>query len=145
GFYEDVAELPPAIAEQWQRLPFDEAGFLGGAGLTTPAGEQGRSVLEQTRSRPTCEINGISGGYPGDGFKTVIPSKASAKTSFRLVSGMDPAKIRNAFRAHVRARLPADATVTFREHGGSPAISVPTDGPFLRQAAAALQAEWGRE
>ena len=145
GFYEDVAELPPAIAEQWQRLPFDEAGFLGGAGLTTPAGEQGRSVLEQTRSRPTCEINGISGGYTGDGFKTVIPSKASAKISFRLVSGMDPAKIRNAFRAHVRARLPADATVTFREHGGSPAISVPTDGPFLRQAAAALQAEWGRE
>ena len=145
GFYEDVLELPPDIAAQWQNLPFDETAFLGGAGLTTPAGEQGRSVLEQTRSRPTCEINGISGGYTGAGFKTVIPAKASAKISFRLVSGMDPQKIRAAFRAHVRERLPADATVSFREHGGSPAISVPTDGPFLRRAAAALREEWGRE
>ncbi|HEV7274769.1 MAG TPA: M20/M25/M40 family metallo-hydrolase [Devosiaceae bacterium] len=145
GFYEDVLELPPDIAAQWQNLPFDEAAFLGGAGLTTPAGEQGRSVLEQTRSRPTCEINGISGGYTGEGFKTVIPSKASAKISFRLVSGMDPTKIREAFRAHVRERLPTDATVSFREHGGSPAIAVPTDGPFLRSAAAALHEEWGRE
>ena len=87
---------------------------MRGAGLTTPAGEQGRSVLEQTRSRPTCEINGITGGYTGDGFKTVIPARASAKISFRLVSGMDPIKIRDAFRAHVRARLPADASVTFK-------------------------------
>jgi acetylornithine deacetylase/succinyl-diaminopimelate desuccinylase-like protein len=145
GFYEDVLELPPDIAAQWENLPFDEAAFLGGAGLTTPAGEQGRSVLEQTRSRPTCEINGISGGYTGEGFKTVIPSKASAKISFRLVADMDPQKIREAFRAHVRARLPDDATVTFHEHGGSPAISVPTYGPLLRRAATALTEEWGRE
>jgi acetylornithine deacetylase/succinyl-diaminopimelate desuccinylase-like protein len=145
GFYDDVRELPPDIAAQWQNLSFDEAGFLGGAGLTTPAGEQGRSVLEQTRSRPTCEINGISGGYTGEGFKTVIPATARAKISFRLVSAMEPQKIREAFRAHVRARLPADATVTFHEHGGSPAISVPTDGPLLRRAATALADEWGQE
>jgi acetylornithine deacetylase/succinyl-diaminopimelate desuccinylase-like protein len=145
GFYDDVAELPPEIAAQWKRLPYDEAAFLGGAGLTTPAGEAGRSVLEQTRSRPTCEINGITGGYTGEGFKTVIPARASAKISFRLVSGMDPRKIREAFRAHVRDRLPPDATASFREHGGSPAIAVPTDGPFVRRAAAALGEEWGRE
>ncbi len=145
GFYDDVAELPDDIAALWKRLPYDEKAFLAGAGLTTPAGEQGRSVLEQTRSRPTCEINGITGGYTGEGFKTVIPAKASAKISFRLVSGMDPVKIRAAFRAHVQARLPADATVTFREHGGSPAISVPTDGPFLSKAARALSDEWGNE
>ncbi|MBK8085554.1 MAG: M20/M25/M40 family metallo-hydrolase [Devosia sp.] len=145
GFYDDVAELPAEIAALWKRLPYDEAAFLKGAGLTTPAGEKGRSVLEQTRSRPTCEINGITGGYTGDGFKTVIPAKASAKISFRLVSGMDPAKIRAAFRRHVEDRLPPDASVSFREHGGSPAVSVPTDGPFLRKAAGALAEEWGNE
>jgi acetylornithine deacetylase/succinyl-diaminopimelate desuccinylase-like protein len=145
GFYDDVAELPADIAEMWKRLPYDEAAFLKGAGLTTAAGEKGRSVMQQTRSRPTCEINGITGGYTGDGFKTVIPAKASAKISFRLVSGMDPRKIRDAFRAHVRARLPADATVTFKEHGGSPAVVVPHDGPFLRRAAKALSEEWNHE
>lgn len=145
GFYDDVAELPAEIAAQWKRLPYDEAAFMKGAGLTTPAGEKGRSVLEQTRSRPTCEINGITGGYTGDGFKTVIPAKASAKISFRLVSGMDPRKIRAAFRKHVTDRLPPDATVSFHEHGGAPAVSVPTDGPFVAKAAAALKDEWGNE
>ena len=145
GFYDDVRELPPDIAAQWKALPYDEAAFLAGAGLTTPAGEQGRSVLEQTRSRPTCEINGITGGYTGDGFKTVIPAEASAKISFRLVADMDPDRIRKAFRAHVEARLPADARATFKEHGGSPGVSVPTDGDFLRRAATALKEEWGNE
>lgn len=145
GFYDGVAELPADIAAQWQRLPFDESAFLAGAGLTSAAGEQGRSVLEQTRSRPTCEINGIIGGYTGEGFKTVIPAKASAKISFRLVGDMDPDKVRAAFRKHVTDRLPPDAKVTFKAHGGSPAVSVPTDGVFLRQAATALAEEWGTE
>ena len=79
-------------------------------------------MLEQTVSRPTCEINGMTGGYTGEGFKTVIPAKASAKISFRLVSNMDPDKIRAAFRQHVRDRLPPDATVTFKQHGGSRAV-----------------------
>ncbi len=145
GFYDDVKELPADVAALWQRLPYDEAGFMAGAGLTTAAGEKGRSVLEQTRSRPTCEINGISGGYTGEGFKTVIPARASAKISFRLVSEQDPVKIRAAFRKHVTDRLPPDATVTFHEHGGSPAVTVPTDGPFVARAARALEAEWGHE
>lgn len=145
GFYDDVEELPAHVAEQWQRLPFDAAGYLGAVGLSEPAGEQGRSVLEQITSRPTCEINGITGGYTGEGFKTVIASKASAKVSFRLVSNQDPDKIRAAFRAHVQARLPSDCTVVFKEHGGSPATVIPADGPFLTKALAALGAEWGRE
>jgi acetylornithine deacetylase/succinyl-diaminopimelate desuccinylase-like protein len=145
GFYDDVKELPEDVAALWKRLPYDEKGFMAGAGLTTAAGERGRSVLEQTRSRPTCEINGITGGYTGDGFKTVIPAKASAKISFRLVSDMDPVKIRAAFRKHVTDRLPPDATVAFHGHGGSPAVTVPTDGPFVARAAQALQDEWGKE
>jgi acetylornithine deacetylase/succinyl-diaminopimelate desuccinylase-like protein len=145
GFYDDVDEITAELAAQWQALGFDDAAYLAGVGLRIPAGEQNRSVLEQIWSRPTCEINGMSGGYTGDGFKTVIPSKASAKISFRLVSRMDPSKIRDAFRAHVRARIPADCSVTFREHGGSPAITVPSSGPFVSKALDALTSEWGKE
>jgi len=145
GFYDDVAEVPDAIKAQWQGLGFDQAAFLAEAGLSIPAGENARSVLEMIWARPTCEINGMMGGYTGDGFKTVIPSKASAKISFRLVSGMDPKKIRAAFRKHVEARIPADCSVTFKEHGGSPAITVPRDGKYLQQALGALTGEWNKE
>ena len=145
GVYDDVEELPPAVAEQWRHLGFDEAEFLGSVGLSIPAGEKGRSVLQQIWSRPTCEINGMIGGYTGDGFKTVIPAKASAKVSFRLVARQDPVKIREAFRAHVRARVPADCSVNFLEHGASAAIAVPTEGAHLRNTVKALTDEWGRE
>lgn len=144
GFYDDVADIPPALKAQWQGLGFDEAAFLGEAGLSVPAGEQDRSVLEMLWARPTCEINGMIGGYTGDGFKTVIPAKASAKISFRLVSGMQPDKIRAAFRAHVEALVPADCSVQFHPHGGSPAITVPSDGVHLRRALEGLSAEWGK-
>lgn len=145
GFYDGVEELPEAVKAQWARLPFDAKRFLGDVGLSIPAGEAGRSVLEQIWARPSCEINGISGGYTGEGFKTVIPAKASAKVSFRLVAGQDPDAIREAFRAHVRARVPADCRVSFTSHGASPAIAMPADGPFLRRALGALTAEWGKE
>jgi acetylornithine deacetylase/succinyl-diaminopimelate desuccinylase-like protein len=145
GFYDDVKEVDATTMASWKTLGFDGAAFLRDVGLSIPAGEQSRSVLEQTWSRPTCEINGMIGGYTGDGFKTVIPSKASAKISFRLVADMDPDKIRAAFRAHVRARVPADCSVEFIEHGGSRAISVPTTGKYLQQARAALADEWGRQ
>jgi acetylornithine deacetylase/succinyl-diaminopimelate desuccinylase-like protein len=145
GFYDDVEEISPELKAQWEGLGFDAAEFLAEAGLSIPAGEQSRSVLETVWSRPTCEINGMSGGYTGDGFKTVIPAKASAKISFRLVSNMDPHKIRAAFRKHVEDRLPADCSVRFTEHGASPAITVPSDGAQLRQALDALSAEWGKQ
>jgi acetylornithine deacetylase/succinyl-diaminopimelate desuccinylase-like protein len=145
GFYDGVTELPPDISELWKALAFDDKGYLGEIGLSVPAGEKGRSVLEQITSRPTCEINGMWGGYLGKGFKTVIPAKAGAKISFRLVAGQDPVKIRAAFRAHVQKRLPADCSVTFAAHGGSPAVAVPFDGKFLGLARQALKDEWGRD
>jgi acetylornithine deacetylase/succinyl-diaminopimelate desuccinylase-like protein len=145
GFYDGVQELPAEVKDQWNRLPFDDAGFLAQVGLSIPAGETGRSVLEQVWARPTCEVNGIIGGYTGEGFKTVIPSKASAKVSFRLVAGQDPDKVREAFRAHVHARMPADCTVAFKGQGGSPALSLPLDGPWLKPTMDALTEEWGRE
>ena len=145
GFYDGVGELPDEIRKQWDQLGFDAAEFLGDIGLKEPAGEVGRSVLEQIWSRPTAEVNGIFGGYTGTGFKTVIPAEASAKVSFRLVGDQDPAKIREAFRAFVRQKIPADCSVAFTGHGGGGAIRLPVDGPWLRKARQALADEWGIE
>ena len=145
GFYEGVGEIPDEIKAQWAGLDFDGTEFLGEVGLSVPAGEKGRSVLEMIWARPTLEVNGIIGGYTGDGFKTVIPARASAKVSFRLVGDQDPAKLRESFRAFIRQRIPADCTVEFHEHGGSPALRLPFDGPYLARARDALAAEWGTE
>ncbi len=145
GFYDGVPELDPALKAQWDALPFDPQAFLGAVGLSVPAGEKGRSVLEMTWSRPTCEVNGMGGGYQGDGFKTVIPSKASAKVSFRLVFEQDPHKVREAFRAFVRGRVPADCSVEFLEHGAGRAIRFPIEASAFQKARQALTDEWGRE
>jgi acetylornithine deacetylase/succinyl-diaminopimelate desuccinylase-like protein len=145
GFYDGVEDLPADVAAQWRALNFDEGAFLGALGLGVPAGEKGRSVLEQVWSRPTCDVNGIVGGYTGEGTKTVLPARASAKVSFRLVGAQDPQKIVESFHAFVRARLPADCRASFHAHGASPAISLPFSSPMLQKARAALTAEWGRE
>lgn len=143
GFYDGVPELPQDIAQQWQALDFDHGAFLGGVGLSQPAGEQDKTPLEMIWSRPTAEVNGINGGYTGDGFKTVLPSKASAKVSFRLVGQQDPHAIRENFRDWVRAQLPEDVTADFHGHGASPASQMATDHPAFEQARAVLGAEWG--
>ena len=144
GFYDGVDPIPEHIARQWNDLPFDEENHLRGIGQTSQAGEAGKGVLEKVWARPTCDINGIIGGYTGEGTKTVIPSKASAKVSFRLVGRQDPQKIGAAFREFVRARLPEGCEATFIDHAGSPAIEIPSDSPHLTRAAAALEAEFGR-
>ena len=144
GFYDGVEELSPELRAQWDALGFDEAAFLAEVGLSVPAGETGRGVLESLWARPTCEVNGITGGYTGDGFKTVLPSKATAKISFRLVGQQDPAAISAAFREMVRGLIPADCSVTFKEHGGSPASVMATSDPAFERARAALSDEWPR-
>ncbi len=142
GFYEGVPELPADLRAQWERLGFDETAFLGEVGLSIPAGEAGRSGLEMIWSRPTCEVNGIRGGYAGAGFKTVLPSEASAKISCRLVGTQDPEAIRESLRTMVRALVPADCEVTFHAHGGSTASVMATDDPAFEAARQALSAEW---
>ena len=143
GFYNGVPELPEALRKQWASLKFDPTAFLGAVGLSVPAGERGRSVLEMIWSRPTCDINGMGGGYQGEGFKTVIPSQASAKVSFRLVFDQDPHAVRAAFRDFVRVRVPADCRVQFKEHGSGRAIRFPINHPAFQRARDALTAEWG--
>jgi acetylornithine deacetylase/succinyl-diaminopimelate desuccinylase-like protein len=145
GFYDGVPDLPERLRDEWARLPFDAAAFLGEIGLRNPAGERGRSALEQVWSRPTAEVNGMIGGYVGAGFKTVIPAEAAAKVSFRLVFDQDPDAVRAAFRAFVRERLPDDCGVEFREHGGSRAVAFDWSAPAFARARAALSEEWGRE
>ncbi len=98
--------------------------------------------MEQIWARPTCETNGIWGGYTGDGFKTVLPSKASAKISFRLVGTQDPFAIRESFRKMVTEMLPPDCKAEFRDHGASPASVMSTENPAFEQARVALSAEW---
>ena len=144
GFYDGIRGPSPAELASWRALGFDEAGFLGGVGLSAPAGEKGRTVLEQLWSQPTAEINGIVGGYGGPGTKTVIPAQATAKLSFRLVPGQEPAKVLSRLHRFVAERLPADARVTYAHEGGSPAVGFDTSAPAFRAAARALQAEWGK-
>jgi len=144
-FYDGVEETPTQIKKSWDGLGMTAEKFLGEIGLSIPSGEKGRSVLELVWARPTAEFNGISGGYEGDGFKTVIAAKASAKVSFRLVHNQDPEKIRENFRAFVRARVPADCSVEFEKHGGSPALQLAYDSPFLLKAKSALSDEWPKE
>ena len=142
-FYVGVPETPKQVLDQWASLGLTSDSFLKPIGLSEPAGEKGRMLIEMVQSRPTCDVNGIIGGYTGVGAKTVIAAEASAKVSFRLVGDQDPAKIRDAFHAHVHARLPKDCTVEFISHKGSPAITLPFDMPDLVAAKSALHDEWG--
>ncbi|MBE0692018.1 MAG: dipeptidase [Aquamicrobium sp.] len=144
GFYDGVEETPSQVKASWDALGLTAEKFLGEVGLSVPAGEKGRSLLELVWARPTAEFNGISGGYEGEGFKTVIAAEASAKVSFRLVHKQDPQKIRAAFRAFVEARLPADCRATFKAHGGSPAIQLAYDSPIVTKAKNALSDEWNK-
>ena len=145
GFYDDVKDLPSDIKADLKALDLTAEKFLGPIGLKNPAGEKDRLVIEQVTTRPTAEINGIIGGYTGEGAKTVIPGEASAKVSFRLVGEQDPEKIRDAFRDFVRARLPGDCKVEFGNFALAPAIQLSFDNPALTKARSVLAEEWGHK
>ena len=145
GFYDGVEELSDQLRADWESLGFDAGDFLSSVGLKHPVGERGRMALEMVWNRPTFEINGITGGYTGEGFKTVLPAEARAKVSFRLTGTQDPQAIREAFRAHVRAAMPEDCAVTFQNHGASPASRMDISDPAFTVARNALSQEWGRE
>jgi amidohydrolase len=145
GFYDSVKDLPPDILAQWKKLDLTPEKFLKPIGLSVPAGEKGRLLIEQVSSRPTCDVNGIIGGYTGEGSKTVIPAQASAKVSFRLVEGQDPVKIRKAFREYVTSRLPKDCSAEFGDHSSGAAIALDWNMKPLVAARQALTDEWGKE
>lgn len=145
GFYDAVNAVSPEQARQWDALGFDERAFLGGIGLSDPAGEAGVPALQRLWARPTADINGIWGGYTGAGAKTVIAAAARAKISFRLVPRQDPNAVLQGFKAFVNSRLPAGAKVEYDVFGLAQPIEVPTDSRWVGAARAALTDEFGRE
>ena len=140
-----MPELPEALRAAWDKLDFDAEALLARSQPERARRAAGSSVLEQTQARPTCEINGMGGGYQGEGFKTVIPAVASAKVSFRLVFDQDPEKIRESFRAYVSSHVPADCGVEFIGHGSGMAVAFDTEGGHFQSVKRALSDEWGRE
>ena len=145
GFYDGVSELPADIKADLEGLGLTSEKFLGPIGLKIPAGEKDRMLIELVTTRPTAEINGIIGGYTGEGAKTVIPGEASAKVSFRLVGDQDPIKVRDNFRAFVRERMPSDCKVEFGNFGLGGALQLSFDNPALNKARAVLGEEWGKK
>lgn len=143
GFYDDIEDLGE-LDRAWQSLAFDEAAFLGTAGLARSTGEAGCSTLQRIWSRPTCDLNGVFGGYTGAGAKTVIPAKATAKLSCRLVPGQDARKIKDGFQAFLDARMPKGCRYQLDQLGAAPALKVSTDSPYLRAAEAALNDVFGK-
>ena len=145
GFYDAVHEWPARVLEQMRALPFDEESFRAETGSPALGGERGVTVLERLWTRPTCEVNGLLSGYTGEGAKTVLPAKAMAKVSCRLVPDQDPAEIERLMRAHVERVTPAGVTVTVTAlHGGRPWRGE-LGGPLFDAARRALAAAFGRE
>lgn len=144
GFYDRVRPVPPEIAARWKALDFDEKEYLGGAGVSVARGEEGFTTLERMWARPTCDCNGILGGYTGPGGKTVIPSQASSKVSFRLVPEQNPDEVFRSLEAFVKTHTEPGCTVEVHRHAGSPAIRVPIDSPWLAAASRGLERVYGK-
>jgi acetylornithine deacetylase/succinyl-diaminopimelate desuccinylase-like protein len=144
GFYDDVEPLSEADREAIAALPFDDAAYLQRLGLPALVGEVGYSTLERRGTRPTLDVNGLWGGFQGDGSKTIIPAHAHAKVSCRLVAAQDPDRIFEAFKAYVEEIAPPGVTTTVRLLGGGLPSLTPMDHPATRAAARALEATFGR-
>ncbi len=145
GFYDRVADWDPEVRAQIRTLPFDEEQFLGETGAPTLGGERGYSTLERIWTRPTCEVNGLLSGYTGEGAKTVLPAKAMAKVSCRLVPDQTPDEIERLIRTHIEREAPAGVRVTLRTlHGGMP-WRAPLTGPLYDAGRRALAKAFGRE
>ncbi|HEX2755491.1 MAG TPA: dipeptidase [Candidatus Limnocylindrales bacterium] len=144
GFYDDVVELTTDERAMVDALPFDEADYLARLGLPELHGERGYSTLERRGSRPTLDVNGLWGGFQGEGSKTIIPAHAHAKISCRLVTAQDPDRIFAAFRDHILAMAPAGVRVDVRQLGGGRPSLTPIDHPATQAAARALEATFGQ-
>jgi acetylornithine deacetylase/succinyl-diaminopimelate desuccinylase-like protein len=145
GFYDDVKPLEGWERKQFAELPFNEAAFKNFVGLNELVGEQGFSSPERKWARPTCDVNGLTSGYQGEGAKTIIPARASAKVSFRLVPNQDPAKIASSFRQFVQTRLLPGVKCEIKQHGLSPAALVAVESPGVQAAVRAIEAGFGRK
>ncbi len=145
GFYDDVVALTDSEREQWKTLPFDEKQYRDDLEVDALLEEEGYGVLERTWARPTFEVNGFLSGFTGDGSKTVLPAKAMAKISMRLVAHQDPAVIMDAVEAHLRAVTPPGVRIEVtRMQGGKPWMT-PRDHPVMQAAGRAMKRAFGTD
>jgi acetylornithine deacetylase/succinyl-diaminopimelate desuccinylase-like protein len=145
GFYDDVLPLTQTEKLAFAKLPYDEQHYKDELKLPGLFGEEGFTTYERTWARPTCDINGLSGGYQGHGAKTIIPAKASAKVSMRLVPSQDPKKIEAAFMQTLRDRCPKTVKIEFAQHSLGAAVVVPIDSRPIKMAAEAIKQGFGVE
>jgi acetylornithine deacetylase/succinyl-diaminopimelate desuccinylase-like protein len=145
GFYDSVAKLSPAERKALNTLPWKKKDFEKAVGAPGYAGEKGCSIVEQLWTRPTLELNGAWGGYVGEGAKTVIPSKAYAKFSTRLVPDQDPGKISRAVEKHIRKLLPKTVTCKFEVLSTGKPWVAPFHAPIFKKAQAALEKGFGKK
>ncbi|MFA5301400.1 MAG: dipeptidase [Bacteroidales bacterium] len=145
GFYDDVVELSDADRAMLARAPFDLEHYKRSIGVGDVSGEAGYSTLERTGIRPCLDVNGIWGGYTGEGAKTVLPSYACAKISMRLVPNQDHKKIARLFTEHFRSLAPASVTVEVKEHHGGQGFLAPISSPVYKAAAKAVGEVFGIE
>jgi succinyl-diaminopimelate desuccinylase len=144
GFYDDVVPLTERERAEFAALPITDMQFMEQIGASGLSGEKGFTSLERRWARPTLDINGLTSGYQGEGAKTVLPARASAKFSFRLVPHQNPARIATALRSFLEARLPPGIEMELIDHHGAPGVVIPLDSPFIRAASTAIEAGFGR-
>ncbi|HVA48725.1 MAG TPA: dipeptidase [Pirellulales bacterium] len=144
GFYDDVEPLTEAERRQFAALNFDDREFCDELGIATTAGEKGYSTLERRSARPTFDINGLFSGYQGEGSKTVLPARAGAKFSFRLVPRQDPKKIHAALETMLTRLCPPGIKMELMAYDGAPGVVVSFESPYIRAAAKAIEHGFGR-
>jgi acetylornithine deacetylase/succinyl-diaminopimelate desuccinylase-like protein len=144
GFYDDVVPLSDEDRAALGQLPFDEEGYRNQTGARALVGEQGWTTLERRGARPTLDVNGLWGGFQGEGSKTIIPARAHAKVSCRLVAHQDPERIFELFKAFVEEVAPPGVSVTVQPLGHGKPTLTPTDHPATKAAARALEAAFGQ-
>ncbi len=145
GFYDDVDPVTDFEKESWKKLAVDDTEYAKGLGIPEVVGEKGFTTLERTWRRPTLDVNGITGGYQGEGAKTIIPSWATCKITMRMVPSQDPVKISASAVKKIKELAPKGVTVEVFEREAVPAVETPTDGPWLEAAGRALKAGFGVE
>ncbi|HEX6627606.1 MAG TPA: dipeptidase [Gemmatimonadaceae bacterium] len=145
GFYDEVREWPAKIREQMRSLPFDDKTLMEETSVDALGGEKGYTTLEKLWTRPTCEVNGLLSGYTGEGSKTVLPAKAMAKVSCRLVPDQDPAEIERLMKAHVAKVAPKGVKAEVKTLHGARPWRAELDGPIYEAAKTALRAAYGKE
>jgi succinyl-diaminopimelate desuccinylase len=145
GFYDKVRELTEDERARLKELPFDEEGYRVSTGVPALAGEKGYSTLERRWARPTLDVNGLSSGFTGQGASTIIPAKASAKVSMRIVPDQNAREVADAFDKAVQSLCPPGVNLEILEHAIAPAYLCPLDSPGIAAAASAMESGFGKK